>query len=111
MRDDAGVVQLWLVSPNGGPPRQLTSDPWEVASAFTWNREGSAIAYAADGSVILADAVTGESRRLTPARPAAQAPRPEAVAFSPDGRQVAFVRPVPAADGSVRNQLHLADVT
>lgn len=24
MKDDEGVVQLWLVSPNGGEPRQLT---------------------------------------------------------------------------------------
>ncbi|BBO31305.1 DUF3748 domain-containing protein [Lacipirellula parvula] len=111
MRDDNGVVQLWLVSPNGGSPRQLTRDPWDVASAFTWNRDGSAIAYVADGSVMVADAATGESRRLTPPPDAAQAPRPEAVVFSPDGRQVTFVRQVPAADESVWNQLHVADVT
>jgi hypothetical protein len=110
MRDDAGVVQLWTVSPNGGPPRQLTSDRWDVASAFTWNRDGSAIAYIADGSVMVFDAVTGDSRRLTTANPAAdqQAPRPEACVFSPDGGQIAFVRQVPAANGTAFNQIFVA---
>jgi hypothetical protein len=111
MRDDAGVVQLWIVSPSGGLPRQLTRDPWDVASAFTWNRDGSAIAYIADGSVFIADAATGESRRLTgrAADEGQHAPRPEACVFSPDGRQIAFARPVRNADGAVWNQIFIAD--
>lgn len=106
MRDDAGVVQLWLVSPNGGSPRRLTRDPWDVASAHSWNRDGSAIAYIADGSVMTVDAATGESRQLTEKADAdQQAPRSEACVFSPDGRQIAFVRPVRAADGALWNQI------
>jgi Tol biopolymer transport system component len=107
MRDDAGVVQLWSVSPNGGPPRQITRDPWDVASAFTWNKDGSAIAYIADGSVMTVDAATGESRRLTekPAAADLPAPRPEACVFSPNGLQIAFVRPVRGSDGSTWNQI------
>jgi len=31
MKDEAGVVQFWTVSPNGGPPRQVTDNPWDVA--------------------------------------------------------------------------------
>ena len=107
MRDDAGVVQLWSVSPNGGPPRQITRDPWDVASAFTWNKDGSAIAYIADGSVMTVDAATGESRRLTekPAVADLPAPRPEACVFSPNGLQIAFVHPVRGSDGSTWNQI------
>lgn len=114
MRDeagnDAGVVQLWSISPNGGPPRQITRDPWDVASTFTWNKDGTAIAYIADGSVMVVNAATGESRRLTE-QPVADlpAPRPEACVFSPDGRQIAFVRPVRGSDGAVWNQIFVVD--
>lgn len=111
MRDDAGVVQLWTVSPNGGPSRQITRDPWDVASAFTWNKGGTAIAYVADGSVMTVNPATGESRRLTEKTSAAEElpPRPEACVFSPDGRQIAYVRPVPTTAGPVFNQLFIVD--
>ncbi len=32
MKDDAGIVQLWTVSPNGGPPGQLTRNPWPTGA-------------------------------------------------------------------------------
>jgi hypothetical protein len=38
MRDEAGVVQLWLISPQGDELRQLThTDP---ISAFNWHPSG-----------------------------------------------------------------------
>ena len=92
MRDDAGVVQLFTVSPCGGPPAQVTADPWDVASAFTWSPDGGRIAYAADGSVFTVDVATGRARRLTDRRTDGTGPRPEAVVFSPDGRRIAFMR-------------------
>jgi len=100
MRDDAGVVQLFTVSPLGGTPAQVTRDPWDVASAFTWSPDGGRIAYVADASVMAVDVDTGASRRLTPSTPGATAPRPEACVFSPDGTHVAFLRtlPTPAGD-------------
>jgi hypothetical protein len=109
MRDDAGVVQLWTVSPNGGSPRQVTSDPWNVASAFTWNANGTRVAYVADNSVMIVDVATGKSRRITPRSPDDKAPRPEACVFSPDGGQVAYVRPMAGPAGRF-NQIFVADV-
>ena len=121
MKDDDGVVQLWTMSPfgndcgrdgslrprtaindrgyksdriPGGQPRQLTHNPWPIASAFSWSPDGNFIAHVMDGSVCLTDAHTGQTRRLTqpnvPTR--ASAPLPEACVFSPDGRHIAFVR-------------------
>lgn len=104
MRDDAGVVQLFMVSPLGGPPMQITRDPWEIESAFTWSPDGRRIAYAADGSVMTVDVATGVSSRLTPRRADGAEPRPEAVVFSPDGGRIAFMREV-ANDGGRRNQI------
>jgi hypothetical protein len=92
MKDEQGVAQLWTVSPNGGPPRQLTRNPHPVASAFTWSPDGRWIAHVMDNSVCLTDAVTGKPHRLTPRCEDQQAPRPEACVFAPDGRKIAFVR-------------------
>jgi Tol biopolymer transport system component len=96
MRDDHGVVQLWTVSPNGGDSLcQITHDPWDVASAFTWNPEGASIAYIADGSVFTVDVATGQSHRLTaPTLDPADTLLALACVFSPDGRRIAYLRPV-----------------
>ncbi len=107
MEDDAGVAQLWTVSPLGGPPRQLTRNPWPVASAFTWSPDGRFIAHAMDNSICLTDTATGATSRLTPRSEDRLAPRPEACVFSPDGRRIAFVRPM-SSDGQPGNQICVA---
>ena len=93
MRDDLGIVQLFTVSPNGGPPVQVTRDEWHVASSFGWSPDGRRIAYVADSSVFVVDVASGASTRLTD-RTLAAPPRAEACVFSPDGRRIAFMRSV-----------------
>jgi Tol biopolymer transport system component len=109
MRDDAGVVQLWTISPNGGSPKPLTADSWEIDSAFTWNSAGTHLAAIADGSVMIIDADNGKSRWLTEKSAENERPRPEACVFSPDGRRIAFVRQVGQSNG-VFNQVFVVDV-
>jgi hypothetical protein len=92
MRDDDGRVQLFAVETVTGRLRQITRDPWDVASAFSWSPDGGRIAYIADASVMTVDTSSGRSRRLTPRTAAATAPRPEACVFSPDGRSIAYMR-------------------
>lgn len=106
MRDDAGIVQLWTISPNGGQPCQLTRNLFDVVSAFSWSPDGESIAYVADNSIFITNAKTGEATRLTPRFGDATAPRPEACVFSPDGRHIAFVRPVTYA-GQAHNQIFI----
>lgn len=110
MRDDVGIVQLFTVSPLGGEPMQITRDPWDVASAFTWSPDGERIAYAADGSVMTVEVATGVSRRLTPRCIDRGDPRPEAVVFSPDGRSIAFIRQTASA-GEMHNQIFVVAVS
>lgn len=107
MRDDRGVVQVFTTSPLGGEPVQVTSDPWDVASAFTWSPDGSRIAYVADSSVMTVDVASGTTRRLTHPTPGPTAPRPEACVFSPDGTHVAFMRTLPTPAGDF-NQIFVA---
>ena len=95
MKDDAGVAQLWGISPNGGPRHQITRNPRGVASTFTWSPDGRFLAYVADNSIFVSESKTGKSFRLTPRRPDADAPRPEACVFSPDGRSIAYLKSTP----------------
>jgi Tol biopolymer transport system component len=104
MRDDAGVVQIWTISPNGGAPRQITHNPFDIASAFSWSPDGRSIAHVADNSIFITDMSSGDSTRLTPRCEDAIAPRPEACVFSPDGRRISYVRPE-ASDDGVYNQI------
>ncbi len=92
MKDEAGIVQLWTISPNGGSPAQLTHNPWPIASAFTWSPDGRHLTHVMDNSVFLTDATTGQSQRLTERTPDETAPLPEACVYSPDGNKIAFMR-------------------
>lgn len=94
MKDDAGIVQLWTISPNGGAPAQLTHNPWPIASAFTWSPDGRHLTHVMDNSVFLTDVATGQSQRLTERTDDENAPLSEACVFSPDGKQIAFMRRV-----------------
>ncbi len=99
MKDEYGIVQLWNVSPRGGEPRQITRNPTDIASAFTWSPDARAIAHVMDGSVCVTDIATGQTRRLTERLTGEKAPQPFACVFSPDGGQIAFLRNV--ASGGV----------
>ena len=107
MKDYAGVVQLWTVSPNSGEPVQVTRNAHSIASAFTWSPDGRFIAHVMDNSVGLTEVATGRTSRLTPRSDDASAPRPEACVFSPDGRKIAFVRRLVEA-GQTSNQICVA---
>jgi Tol biopolymer transport system component len=98
-KDDTGIVQFWTLSPNGGPPVQVTRNPDPVASAFTWHPDGRRVAFVLDNSVCVTDVRSGETTRLSPRDDDATAPRPEACVFSPDGRRIAFVRRLPTGAG------------
>lgn len=106
-KDDAGVVQFWTVSPNGGAPEQITRNEWDVQSAFSWSPDGEWLAYAMDNSVWVTEAATGKSRRLTPRSADASAPMTYSCIFSPDGRRIAFMRP--ADPPSAGPQLHVVE--
>jgi hypothetical protein len=109
MKDDAGIVQLWTVSPNGAPPRQVTRNPWSIASTFTWSPDGRFVAHVMDNSVCVTEVALGETHRLTPRTDDATAPRPEACVFSPDGKKLAYVRRL-AESGQSCNQIFVVSL-
>jgi Tol biopolymer transport system component len=108
-RDDEGIVQIWTVSPNGGPPLQVTRNSFNISSAFTWSPDGRRIAHVAGNRVCVTDADTGRTTRLTLALPPEDFLRPEACVFSPDGNRIAYARPVPTG-ATLYNQVFVCDV-
>ncbi|WP_067700525.1 DUF3748 domain-containing protein [Erwinia sp. ErVv1] len=92
MKDDGGVVQLWIVSPVGGEPHQITRVTHDIQSSFTWHPNGQSIAFIQDNSVMLCEIPRGKLTRLT--ERTTQAPLADAVVCSPDGQHVAFLRQV-----------------
>jgi Tol biopolymer transport system component len=83
--------------------------PSGVASAFTWSPDDRRIAFVSDGSVMTVDVKDGTTTRLTDRVAGDGAPRPEACVYSPDGTRIAFVRRVAAPDGTLHNQIFVAD--
>src|SRR5262249_27657091 len=92
MMDEAGIVQVWTISPKGGTERPLTRAASGIGSAFTWSPDGSWIAAVVDRQVSRIDADTGRITPLSGPSTETDTIRPEACVVSPDGTQVAFVR-------------------
>ena len=109
MKDDDGIVQLWTVSPNGGSPRQVSSNSSSIASSFTWSPNGQYLAHAMDNSICVTEIASGKTHRLTPRTDDATAPRSEACVFSPDGKALAYLRPV-AESGRFNNQIFVVSL-
>lgn len=92
MRDDAGIVQLWVISPNGGDPRQVTEGEQGVQSAFNWHPSGKTLGFIQQGRIVLCDVQDGGILALT--SPQQQELSPDAVVFSPDGQYIAWMQEV-----------------
>ncbi|MGG7448480.1 DUF3748 domain-containing protein [Kosakonia oryzendophytica] len=90
MRDDQGIVQLWLISPNGGEPRQLTQTSSGIQSAFNWHPSGNALGFVLENRIALCDVKRGEITFLTSDH--GNPPSADAVVFSPDGKQIAWMQ-------------------
>ncbi|MEO6034630.1 MAG: DUF3748 domain-containing protein [Verrucomicrobiota bacterium] len=109
MKDDEGVAQLWTVSPNGGEPKQITRNEWGIASSFTWSPDGKRLTHVLDNTVCVTELAAGKTIRLTPRTDDATAPRSEACVFSPNGKQIAYLRRIVDA-GQVSNQIFVVAV-
>jgi len=91
-RDDGGIVQVFLVSPLGGDPVQLTRGSSSVQSTVRWNPNGGEIVYVCDNSIFICDVRAGPSfgraRRITQRT---KQP-PLSPVWSHDGRTIAYNR-------------------
>lgn len=89
MRDDNGIVQLWMIAADGGKSRQLTHNLSDIQSAFNWHPSGDALGFVLDNRIASCDARSGEVTFLTSDH--GNPPSGDAVVFSPDGQWVAWM--------------------
>lgn len=92
MRDDAGIVQLWLISPEGGEPQQLTHTTGGIQSGFSWHPSGNALGFMLEDRIACCDAKSGAVTFLTADH--TNAPSADAIVFSPDGKRIAWMEEV-----------------
>ncbi|WP_247236706.1 DUF3748 domain-containing protein [Telluribacter sp. SYSU D00476] len=100
-RDSRGIRQVFLISPVGGTPVQLTEHESDVEGSVRWYPGGQSLSYVWDGSLMLCKVGKGtfgeRSRRLThPTTPSPLNP-----VWSHDGKTLAYNRYVPEPKSGV----------
>ena len=118
-----GYRHLFVVSADGGTPRQITKGQWSIgftmegpaaSAGWDWTQDGRSMVFERrdtatqtfrTGDIYTVDVNTGALRRLTPQSGSWSGP-----AVSPDGRKVAF-RGYPAVRASYRaNDIYIANL-
>jgi len=91
-KDDRGIIQVFLVSPLGGDPVQVTRGDNPIQSTVRWNPNGREIAYVCDNSICICSvekgASFGKAMRMTPKTDEP----PLSPVWSHDGRTIAYNR-------------------
>lgn len=94
-KDKNGIQQIFLISPLGGDPVQITMHNSDVQSAARWSNENKSIAYIWDNSIVICEIsdrpFAKRYKRLTGRTDEA----PSNLVWSNDGKTIAFNRLVP----------------
>jgi hypothetical protein len=97
-RDQNGVKQVFLISPTGGQPTQLTDHPTDVPSGVRWHPNGKQVCYLWDNSLVLCELgdapFAARHRRLT----SSSLSSPSNPVWSHNGQTIAFNRLVSSAE-------------
>lgn len=86
--DAHGINQLFIISPFGGTPSQITDHASDVQSGARWSPDGTKVCYVWGNSIIIHDIKNHEFSRLTKAT---EVP-PTNPVWSHDGKTIAFNR-------------------
>lgn len=104
--DRQGITQVFLISPNGGKPRQLSHLPFPIEGPFNFSPDGKMLAYIANHSVFMTSVATGTSKRLTVSVPDGRKPV-GAVIWSNNGKMLSFNRYIRESTGESWLQIFL----
>ncbi len=99
-KDKNGIQQVFVISPVGGTPIQVTQHETSVQSGVRWSPDNKSIIYIWDNSMVqceVSDRIFEKRfRRLTPKTIDA----PANLVWSNDGKTIAFNRSVPTGNGT-----------
>jgi hypothetical protein len=91
-KDDNGILQIFLISPNGGAPIQLTEHISDVSGNVRWHPDGTRLSYIYDGSITICKIGNQPfSDRFTILTQSSQ-PAPSNMVWSGDGKTLAYNR-------------------
>jgi Tol biopolymer transport system component len=90
-KDEAGFINAFGVSPNGGQVAQLTFHQFNIQTGFNFSPDGKYLAYGAENAVYITEVATGKSHKLTNSFSDEEAPAGP-VSWSPDGEKLAYNR-------------------
>lgn len=105
--DARGVRQIFLISPDGGPSRQVTDHPAGVQSCARWSPDNQSIYYVSENSVVnckLSDEPF--EKRFSRIIPVGKEELTNIV-LSPDGKMIAFNKPVKDEVGKIFKQIFI----
>jgi WD40 repeat protein len=86
--DENDIIQLWGISPNGGPVKQLSFLPVSIEGPFNFSPDGKYAGYLAGGNVYITRIEDGISNALTSLKPNIERVGP--VIWSPDKYILAY---------------------
>lgn len=98
-KDQAGFINIFCVSPNGGEVRQLTTYQFNIQSGLNYSPDGKHIAYVAQNAIYLTECATGKCRKITDSSTDTEKPT-GSINWSPDGQQLAYNRYVKEEAGN-----------
>ncbi len=100
-KDEAGKNQVFVISPNGGEPKQVTFELAGVLSNPRWHPTEDRICYVTENSIFIKNINQKESIRLT--QPTELAPID--LVWSHDGKTIAFCRMIKNESGELTKQI------
>ena len=90
-KDKNGIDQVFLMSPLGNNPRQLTSFDNPVQSGVRWHPDGTHVCFLWNNSIVITNVKDKSWGKIT----SPTQPKPSALVWSHDGRTIAYNRNIP----------------
>ncbi len=91
-KDRNGIQQVFLLSPSGGDPVQITRHPSDVQTGVRWSRDNSLIAYIWDNSVVITEVSERPFEQIFRRLTTRTAVSPSNLVWSDKGNTMAFNR-------------------
>lgn len=91
-KDKNGIGQIFIISPHGGKPKQITECESDVTGNLRWHPDGKHVTYVYERRIVLCEAgdAAFKSRIQNLTEPSEAAP--SNLVWSPDGKVLAFNR-------------------
>lgn len=91
-KDDHGIDQVFLISPQGGQPEQLTQHESSISGNLRWHPSGKHVSYVYEGSIMLCAVGKMPFEERIRILTASSDHAPVNIVWSPDGKIIAFNR-------------------